>query len=152
MEGRKESETRNRLRPPGRVRLLLTLRTSERGYRSDKTHEVLLSGTRRKPVVIFSVRALARPRSRRGLVPTPGAVIFAELPSLLGGDLPLSFSTELRVLSPYPSQFLFSSLFPIFSQSLSLSLSLSPPFFLFCPPPSRALRKMAMCEPLVMLK
>lgn len=69
---------------------------------SDKALEVLLSSTRRKPAVIFSACALLLVLAiRRGLVPTPDAVIFAELPSLLGGDLPLSFPTEkLRVLSP----------------------------------------------------
>ncbi|KYM79950.1 hypothetical protein ALC53_09655 [Atta colombica] len=69
----------------GRVRLLSTFKDdfkSSKGFTdsSDKALEVLLSSTRRKPMVIFSARALARPRSRRGLVPTPDAVIFAELP------------------------------------------------------------------------
>lgn len=101
-EGRKESETRNRLRPTGSRAPVAYLKDDfERGVtdRSDKALEVLLSRTPRKTVVIFSARALARPRSRRGLVPTPGAVIFAELPS--PRSLPLSFPTEeLRVLSP----------------------------------------------------
>lgn len=95
--------------------------------RSDKTLEVLLSSAPRKSVVIFSARARtrtstrttqARPRSRRGLVPTPDAVIFAELPRVLGGEISFSLSPRWRapllVLSPkrseFPSLFLFLGL------------------------------------------
>lgn len=103
-------------------------------------------------MVIFSARARslartstrttqARPRSRRGLVPTPDAVIFAELPRVLGGEISLSLSPRRRArllaLSPKP---------------VGVSLSLSFSVFLFCLPPLCALRKVAMCGSLVMLK
>lgn len=127
IEGRKEGKW-DAQQATGRVRLLSTFKDDfKQGVtdRSDKALEVLLSSTRRKPMVIFSARALARPRSRRGLVPTPGAVIFAELPSLLGGDLPLYLSLSPRRSSarsfPYTGRFLSSSLL---SNFLSVSLSL----------------------------
>lgn len=80
MEGRKESETR----ATGCDRCVGSRAPvayhkddlMEQGVtdRSDKALEVLLSSTPRKPVVIFSARALARPRVAGGALfprPTP---------------------------------------------------------------------------------
>lgn len=126
--GRKESETRNRLWPAGSRAPVAYLKDDfERGVtdRSDKALEVLLSSTPRRTVVIFSARALARPRSRRGLVPTPGAVIFAELPSPRSRSPSLFPHEGAPRPFPYPSRFPSSSLFLILSLPLSLFLRCS---------------------------